>query len=192
MYIKLFSLTTQSTSCNITKCKSSSSLCHPTNTALPDPLSPPIPIVYRSRDVFQATSCLSMWRGEQEYVTYEFFLTSPAMSQMSGSSNLDNFRDGWLVAVQLLFYWVLPPGFVQCCSQHSCVIAVKLFLHTVSLRPLVHPYSSIDTTAAWKKLRFILPVSSDFHMTDRLSIAVHAFASHVLMSFSVDETLLPR
>ena len=29
-------------------------------------------------------------------------------------------------------------------------------------------------------------------MTDSLSIAVHAFASRVLMSFSVDETLLPR
>ena len=29
-------------------------------------------------------------------------------------------------------------------------------------------------------------------MTDNLSIAVHAFASRVLMSFSVDEMLLPR
>ena len=28
-------------------------------------------------------------------------------------------------------------------------------------------------------------------MTDSLSIAVHAFASHVPMSVSVDETLLP-
>ena len=26
---------------------------------------------------------------------------------------------------------------------------------------MVHPYSSIDTTAAWKKLRFILSVRSD-------------------------------
>ena len=25
-------------------------------------------------------------------------------------------------------YGVLPPGLVQYCSQHSCVIAVKLFL----------------------------------------------------------------
>ena len=29
-------------------------------------------------------------------------------------------------------------------------------------------------------------------MTDNLSIAIHAFASRVLMSVSVDETLLPR
>ena len=56
---------------------------------------------------------------------------------------------------------------------------------------VVHPYSSIDTAAAWKKLRFILSVWSDFHVTDGLSLAVHAFASHVLMSFSDDGTLLP-
>ena len=29
-------------------------------------------------------------------------------------------------------------------------------------------------------------------MTDNLSLAVHAFASHVFMSLSVDETLFPR
>ena len=51
---------------------------------------------------------------------------------------------------------------------------------------------SIDTTAAWKKLRFILSVRSDVHITERLSLAVHAFASRVLMSFPVDETLLLR
>ena len=47
-------------------------------------------------------------------------------------------------------------------------------------------------TAAWKKLRFISSVRSDFHMTAGLLIAVHVFASHVLMSFSVDQTLLLR
>ena len=31
----------------------------------------------------------------------------------------------------------------------------------------------------------------DFHMTDSLSIAVHAFPIHVLISVSVNETLLP-
>ena len=56
---------------------------------------------------------------------------------------------------------------------------------------MVHPYSSIDMTAAWKKLRFILSDRSDFHMTDSLLIAVQAFASHVLISFLVDEMLLP-
>ena len=83
-------------------------------------------------------------------------------------------------------------GLVQYSSQHSCVIAVKPFLlHLVSVR-VVHPYSSINTTAAWKNLSFILSVRFDFHMTDSLLIAVHAFVSRVLMSFSVDEMLLPR
>ena len=56
----------------------------------------------------------------------------------------------------------------------------------------MHPYSSIDPTAAWKKLCFILSDRSDFHMTDRLSIAVHAFASRVSMPVSVDKRLLLR
>ena len=54
----------------------------------------------------------------------------------------------------------------------------------------MHPYSSIDMTAAWKKLRLILSVMSDFYMTDSLSIAVHTFASRVLISVSIDETLI--
>ena len=56
----------------------------------------------------------------------------------------------------------------------------------------VHPYSSVDMTAAWKKLRSILSNRSNFHMTNSLSIAVNTFASHALMSFSRDETLLRR
>ena len=41
-------------------------------------------------------------------------------------------------------------------------------------------------------LHFILSDRSDFHMTKNLSIATHAFASRVLMSFLVDKTLLLR
>ena len=75
----------------------------------------------------------------------------------------------------------------------ACSILVWLpsnffFIRLVSVH-VVHPYSSIDTTAAWKKLRFILSVRSDFHMTDSLSMAVHAFACRVLISVSVDEML---
>ena len=40
-------------------------------------------------------------------------------------------------------------------------------------------------------LRFFLSVRSDFHLTDSISIAVHAFACPLMMLFSVDETLLP-
>ena len=53
----------------------------------------------------------------------------------------------------------------------------------------MHPYSSIDATAAWKKLHFILSVRSDFHIIDSLLIAVHAFVNLVSMSFSVDAML---
>ena len=45
---------------------------------------------------------------------------------------------------------------------------------------VVHPYSSIDVTAAWKKLRFILSVRSDFHIIDSLLIAVHGNYSRML------------
>ena len=43
-----------------------------------------------------------------------------------------------------------------------------------------------------KKQRFNLSNMSDFHMTDSQSMAVPAFASHELISFWVDVTLLPR
>ena len=94
--------------------------------------------------------------------------------------------------------WPYSCCFVGCCLQvlfnTACSILVQLPSSFFSIRlasiHVVHPYSSIDTIAAWKKLRFILSVMSDSHMTDRLPIAVHAFASRV--SFSVDETLLPR
>ena len=118
--------------------------------------------------------------------------SSLLLQQCPGSSNLDSFCDGWQVAVQLLLCGVLPPGLVQYCSQHSCVIAVKLFLHTFFSVHVVRPYSSIDTTTAWKKLCFILSVRSDFRMTDSQLIAVYTFASCVLMPVLVDETLLPR
>ena len=86
----------------------------------------------------------------------------------------------------------------ECCRQDLFNIALNIlvylpsnffFSRLVSIQ-LVHPYSSIDTTSAWKKLRFILSVRSDFHMIESLLIAVHAFVSCVSMSFSVDETLL--
>ena len=128
---------------------SSSSSSSAISTISPDPLSPPLPIVHCFRQVLRATSrigtellcvgssrssclCTSMWRGLQEYITYELVPTSPAVSFKSGSSDFDSFRDGWLVAVHLLLYGVLSPGIVQYCSQHSCVVVVKLFLHTFS------------------------------------------------------------
>ena len=92
--------------------KHSSSFCHTASTDLPDPLLSPVFIIHDSKEVFQATSCIgtellyissswssyfcsSMWRGPQEHIAYEFILTSPAVSCMSGLSNLDSFCDGW-------------------------------------------------------------------------------------------------
>ena len=121
------------------------------STDLPDILSPTVSIVHRSWEVFRASFCIgselyigtcwssclcsSMWRGPQEYIDYEFVLTSPAVSCMSALSNLDSFRDECLMSVQLLLWGVLPPRLVKYFSWHSCVIAVKLFLHTFSERP---------------------------------------------------------
>ena len=90
----------------------SSSSCRAISTDISDPLSLPLSIVHRFRQVFRATPriytellyvgsswspclCSSMQRGPQEYITYELVPTSPAVSRMSGSSNFDSFRDGW-------------------------------------------------------------------------------------------------
>ena len=86
--------------------------------------------------------------------------------------------------------FVGAPGLVQYCSQHSCVVAVKLFLHTLVSMKCIH--TAVSTWPLLRKNCFILSVRSDFHMTDSLSIAVHAFAICMLMSVSVDETLLTR
>ena len=96
--------------------------------------------------------------------------------------------------------WRYSSCFVGCCLQDlfiiTHIILVKLpssffSISFVSVN-VVHRYSSIDMTTAWKKLCFILSVRSDFHTTDRLPLAVPDLASRMLMSVSVNETLLPR
>ena len=121
---------------------SSSSSCRAISRDITDPLLLPLPIVPRFRQVLWVIShiytelmyvcsswspclCSDMWRGPHKYITDDLVPTPPAVCRMSGSSNLDSFRDRWLVAVQLLFFRVLPPGLVQYCSQHSCVVVVK-------------------------------------------------------------------
>ena len=92
--------------------KSSSSSCHAISTDIPDPFSPPFSIVHCFRQVFRARSrigtellyvgsswssclCSSMWRGPQDYITYKFVLTSPAVCCMSGSSNVCMMDGRW-------------------------------------------------------------------------------------------------
>ena len=91
---------------------SSSSLRHAISTDIPDLLLPPLPIVHCFRQVFRVTSRIGielLYVGPQERIPYELVSTFPAVSRMFGSSNLDSFRDGWLVPVQLLLCGVLPP-----------------------------------------------------------------------------------
>ena len=131
---------------------SSSSSCHAISTNIPDPLSPHLPIVRCFRQILKVTSristellyvgsnwtsclCSSMWRGPREYVNHELIPTYQVVSRVSSSSNFDSFRDGLLVGLYLLLCGVLSPGLVQYCSQHSRVIAVKLFLHPFSQCP---------------------------------------------------------
>ena len=90
---------------------SSSSICV-LSTDIPDPLRQFFPIIHCFRQIcklkshintdllfvgFSWSSCLcsSMWRGPQEYITYELVSTSPVVSRMCGSSNFDSFRDRW-------------------------------------------------------------------------------------------------
>ena len=95
---------------------SSSSSCRAACADIPDRLSPFLPIIHRLRQVFRVTSrvltqllyvgscwsshsCSSMCGGPQEYVAYELVLASPAVSCVSGSSNLYSFCDGGQVSV---------------------------------------------------------------------------------------------
>ena len=65
--------------------------------------------------------------------------------------------------------WPYSWCFVGCCRQDLFNIALNILVwlpssffscHFVRIQ-VVHPYSSIDTTSAWKKLRFILSVWSE-------------------------------
>ena len=140
---------------------------------------------------WSANICMFVWRGAFEKVAYEFVLLQQRPACLV--------RLIWMV-LEMGGRWPYSCCFVGCCFQDLFNIAFSILvqfpssffsLRLVSIH-MVHPYSWIDTTAAWKKLRLILSNRSYFHMIDNLSIAFHAFASHILMAFSVDVTLLPR
>ena len=90
--------------------------------------------------------------------------------------------------------------FVECCFQDLFNMTGSILVQFLSsFFPIclvsihvVHLYSRIVMTTAWKNLHFILSNMFDFHMVNNLLIAVHAFASRMLMSFSVDKMLLLR
>ena len=119
------------------------SSCCTASTDLLDPLTPPVSIAHRFREVFQAISCIvtellyicssrlsclcsSMWRDPREYIAYEFILTFPAVSRMSGSSHLDTFRDDHTAAV----LWGV--------TSKTCSIQLAAFL--CNCRQIFSPY----------------------------------------------------
>ena len=129
---------------------------------------------------------MSTLRSPSENITYDFVLASAAMSNISCSSWMVFERGG---------KWLYSCCFVGSCFQdwfsiaHSILVSNLFSIHFVSVH-VVNPYSNVDTTTAWQKFRFNLSNRPDFHIIDSLSIAVHAFARHVLKSLSVDEMLL--
>ena len=95
---------------HIPLCTSSSSW-RATSMDFPDPFPSFVSIIHRSWQVFHTTSCIStellligsswspnpcssVWRGPLEYNASEFVLTSPAVSCIFCSSNLDVFCEG--------------------------------------------------------------------------------------------------
>ena len=85
--------------------------------------------------------------------------------------------------------WPYSWCFVGCCLQGLFKIAPSILvllpssffsIRLVSVH-VVHPYGNIDTIAAWKKLRFILSVRSDFPPIDLYEIP-HIFYTRIIHS----------
>ena len=98
------------------------------------------------------------------------------------------FRLTWIVFV-MGGRWLYSCCFLGCCLLDLFNIARSIL---VLLPSSFFSIRLVSVHAAGRNLRFILLARSCFYMTDSLSVAVHAFANRVLISVSVDETLLPR
>ena len=92
----------------------------------------------------------------------------------------------WTV-LEMAGRWPYTRCFVGCCFQVLFNMTRSILVHfsssVFSIRfvsvPVVHPYCRIDTTAAWKILRFILSDRCDFNIIVDLSITVNASTSHI-------------
>ena len=123
---------------------------------------------------------------------------------MSFSLLLQQFSTCLVHLISMIFEmggrWPYSYCFVGCCVQDLFNTARSILMQLLSSFfsiqlvsiQVVHPYSTMDMATASKILPFILADMSDFHRINNLWIAVHAFTSQVLVSFSVDEMLLPR
>ena len=140
-------------------------------------------------------SCCMYVRASRPAFTRPYVGVHRSTSLMS-SSLLLQLCPACLVRLTWIFLvmggsWQYSWCLVGCCRQDLFNIARNILVllpssffssRFVSVQ-VVHLYSSIDMTAAWKKLRFILSVRSDLHMIDSLLIAVHAFVSWMSMSY---------
>ena len=111
-----------------------------------------------------------MWRGPLEYVTYEFIPSSLAVSRISGSSNLDSFRDGLVSGCTAVALWgaatrtysIFLAAFLCSCRQAFSPSGKEVapsstprcssywkgsLLVVLDYGCRLHPHSSIDTTA---------------------------------------------
>ena len=58
------------------------------------------------------------------------------------------------MAVMLMFWGVLLPGFAENSMQHLFAVTIYLFLKYLIKYQLVQPYGSVDTASAHKKCPF--------------------------------------
>ena len=144
---------------------------------IPDPLSPLLPIVHRLRQFF--SSCMYVLAGRPAsagpYVSVHWSTSVMSSSLLLQQCPACLVRLTWIVFV-MGGRWPNSWCFVGCCTRNYSIL-LSTFLCNCCLASspaalfashVVHPYSNIDTNAAWKKLHFILSVMFDFHMIDSL------------------------
>ena len=139
---------------------------------IPDPLSPLFPVVHRPgrssrlHPVSLHSCCMYVLAGRPA-------LTRPYAGVHRSTSLMSSFLllqqcPACLVRLTRIDFvmgsmWPYCWCFVECCRQDSFNIARNILVQLPSsffysrfiCVQVVHPWSSIDTTAAWKKLRFI-------------------------------------
>ena len=159
---------------------SSSSLSsHSISMDIPYSLMPPISIVHRFRWVFKPTSCTELYIGSSWLSCFcsSYEGVDRSMSLMNSSLLLQH-CPSCLVRLGYFSWWVVSAcsaaAFWDAASKtrlillaYFCVVVFQKFLILLVSVNVVQPHSSIDSTAAWKQLGFILSVRSHFYMTDR-------------------------
>ena len=165
-------------SCYSRKSSSSSSSCRAASTDIPDPLSPLLPSFIASgrssglHPVSSHSCCMYVRAGRPAFACpytgvhrSTSLMSSPLLLQQCPACLV---RLTWIVSV-MGGRWPYSWCFVGYCRQDLFNIARNIlvllsssffFSRFVSVQ-VVHPYSSIDPTTAWKKLHFILSVRSE-------------------------------